>query len=136
MPTYEHLQGVHMNDTDQKVLLPVRLILGGSDMSRIKTSEPARIGNDEIHVVQMITLGWTIISPGREMNRQWRSHDMVMQMQIFQCLTTIYGMNNDDLNLRSMTKLSGGLPYCEPPPKTSTYTFAACTCWGCRPYRG
>ena len=73
MATYEHLQGVHMNDIDEKVLLPVHLNLGGSDMSRIKISEPARIGHDEMPVVQMTTLGWTIISPGREMNRQWRS---------------------------------------------------------------
>jgi hypothetical protein len=69
--TYEHLRGVHMNDGDEKALLPVHLILGASDMSRVKTSEPARVGDDGMPVAEKTALGWTIMSPGREMNHSF-----------------------------------------------------------------
>ena len=62
--TYEHLRGVHMNDGDEKALLPVHLILGASDMSRVRTSEPARVGDDGMPVAEKTALGWTIMSPG------------------------------------------------------------------------
>ena len=34
---YRHLQGVVMDDTDEKNQLPIHVILGGSEYSRIKT---------------------------------------------------------------------------------------------------
>lgn len=39
-----------MNDEDKKPMLPVYLILGASDISRIKTSTPARVGRYEMPV--------------------------------------------------------------------------------------
>ena len=65
---HEHLRGVDMNDEDEKALLPVHLILGASEMSRIKTAEPARVGEDGMPVAEKTTLGWAIMLPGRETN--------------------------------------------------------------------
>ena len=48
-----------MNNRDKKALLPVHLILGASDMSRIKTAVPARVGEDGMPIADKTTLGWT-----------------------------------------------------------------------------
>ena len=42
---YQYLQGICMDDTDTKPLLPVHLILGVAKYSKIKTSEPQRTGS-------------------------------------------------------------------------------------------
>ena len=68
---HEHLRRVYMNDEEEKALLPVHRILGASEMSRIKTSEPATVGDDGMPVAEKTTLGWTIISPGQEMNHSY-----------------------------------------------------------------
>ncbi|CAB3990273.1 Hypothetical predicted protein [Paramuricea clavata] len=39
---FQHLQGVNMVETDTKSVLPVHLILGAAEYSRIKTSEPQK----------------------------------------------------------------------------------------------
>ena len=36
---YAHLKDVHMEDTDKKPALPVHLILGASEYTKIKTPE-------------------------------------------------------------------------------------------------
>ncbi|CAB4016409.1 Hypothetical predicted protein [Paramuricea clavata] len=41
---YQHLQGVSMVETDTKSVLPMHLILGAAEYSKIKTSEPQRTG--------------------------------------------------------------------------------------------
>ncbi|XP_028404087.1 uncharacterized protein LOC114526759 [Dendronephthya gigantea] len=69
--THEHLKGVHMNDIDEKALLPVHLILGASDMSTIKTTVPAKVGNDGMPIAEKTALGWIIMSPGREKNHSY-----------------------------------------------------------------
>lgn len=43
--TYEHLNGVQMDDVDKKSKLPVHLILGAGDYMRIKTADKPRVGN-------------------------------------------------------------------------------------------
>eukprot|EP00112_Aurelia_sp_Birch-Aquarium-sp1_P001131 Seg1117.2 transcript_id=Seg1117.2/GoldUCD/mRNA.D3Y31 product="hypothetical protein" protein_id=Seg1117.2/GoldUCD/D3Y31 len=42
---YQHLKGVKMIDTDSKSQLPIHLVLGASEYSRIKTSTKPRIGD-------------------------------------------------------------------------------------------
>ena len=44
---YPHLQGVRMDDVDEKPELPVHLILGASEYAKIKTDAKAKIGNPE-----------------------------------------------------------------------------------------
>jgi hypothetical protein len=41
-----HLEGIEMHDVDTKPMLPVHMILGASDYSRVKTTTPAKIGDD------------------------------------------------------------------------------------------
>ena len=65
---YEHLKGVEMDDLDTKAILPVHLILGASDYARIKTETAPRIGALNEPVAEKTKLGWTIISPGKEVD--------------------------------------------------------------------
>ena len=62
---YHHLRGITMDDNDQKKELPVHVILGASDYSRIKTMTKPRIGQPGEPLAEKTQLGWTIISPGR-----------------------------------------------------------------------
>ena len=63
---YHHLRGITMDDNNQKKELPVHVILGASNYSRIKTMTKPRIGQPGEPVPKQTQLGWTIISPGRE----------------------------------------------------------------------
>ena len=66
--SYTHLQGVHMDDSDSKPHLPVHLILGASEYAAIKTRERPRIGRPGEPVAEKTKFGWTIMSPGREID--------------------------------------------------------------------
>ena len=65
---YEHLKGVEMDDLDTKDILPVHFILGVSDYARIKTETAPRIGAVNEPIAEKTKLGWTIISPGKEVD--------------------------------------------------------------------
>ncbi len=63
---HPHLEGVVMDDKDEKTNLPVHLILGISECTRISTTESPRIGGEWDPVATLTKLGWTITSPGQE----------------------------------------------------------------------
>lgn len=63
---YTHLSGVHMDDNDTKPQLPIHLVLGASEYARVKTSTSSKIASSGQPVAEKTTLGWTIMSPGRE----------------------------------------------------------------------
>ena len=66
---YSHLKGVKMLDEDTKTMLPVHLILGASEFTRIKTEQGPRIGRPGEPVAEKTRFGWTswtIMSPGSE----------------------------------------------------------------------
>ena len=65
---YRHLSDLRLNDMDNKSELPVHLVLGTSEYSRIKTATKPRIGNPGEPVAEYTRLGWTIISPGAELD--------------------------------------------------------------------
>ncbi|XP_028405750.1 uncharacterized protein LOC114528320 [Dendronephthya gigantea] len=65
---YPHLEGVVMDDNDSKPVLPIHLILGASEYSRIKTDTKPKIGNPGEPVAELTALGWSLMSPGKEMN--------------------------------------------------------------------
>ena len=46
LPKYSHLKDVKIDDEDTKAKLPIHLILGASDFSRIKANTSAGAGND------------------------------------------------------------------------------------------
>ena len=66
--SYDHLKGVEMTDCDPKPHLPVHLILGASEYAAIKTSERPRVGLPGEPVAEKTKLGWTIMSPGTEID--------------------------------------------------------------------
>ena len=65
---YSHLKGIHMEDTDTKDSLPVHLILGASDYAKMKTETAPRIGALGEPIGEKTKLGWTIMSPGKEVD--------------------------------------------------------------------
>ena len=65
---YSHLEGVIIPDKDEKERLPVHLILGTGDYSKIKTLSKPRVGSPGEPVAELTKFGWTIMSPGEEIN--------------------------------------------------------------------
>ena len=63
---YPHLEGVVMEDNDKKSELPIHLILGASEYSRIKTETKPRIGKPSEPIAELTTLGWAMTSSGKE----------------------------------------------------------------------
>ena len=66
-----HLEGVKIDDVDQKPMLPVHMILGASDYSRVKTTTPAKVGDDRKPVTEKTRLERTIMSQGKEMSHSY-----------------------------------------------------------------
>ena len=62
---YSHLKGVKIIDEGTKKELPVQIIVGASDYSRIKTSTGTRVGNPGEPIAEYTRLGWTLMSPGK-----------------------------------------------------------------------
>ena len=65
---YTHLERVHMDDDDTKAELPVHIILGASDYAKIKTENKPKIGRPGELVAELTQFGWTIMSPGKEVD--------------------------------------------------------------------
>ena len=64
--TFSHLAGVTMDAEDTKPELPIHLILGASEYSRIKTQTKPKIGKAGEPIAELTTLGWTMMSAGKE----------------------------------------------------------------------
>ena len=63
---FPHLAGVTMDDEDTKPELPIHLILGASEYSRIKTHTKPKIGKVGEPIAELTSLGWTMMSAGKE----------------------------------------------------------------------
>ena len=57
-----------MHDNDEKPELPVHLILGASEYARIKTETKPKLGRPNEPVAELTRFGWTILSPGKEID--------------------------------------------------------------------
>lgn len=66
---YTHLKGVTMTDRDNKPKLPIHVVLGSGDYARIKTETRPRIGKDCEPIAELTKLGWFLMSPGQEFDR-------------------------------------------------------------------
>ena len=53
-------------DVDTKEALPLHLILGASEIARIKTDQVPSVGSPGEPVAELTRFGWTIMSPGKE----------------------------------------------------------------------
>ena len=65
---YTHLERVHLDDDDTKAELSIHIILGASDYAKIKTENKPKIGRPGESVVKLSQFGWTIMSPGKEVD--------------------------------------------------------------------
>ena len=65
---HPHLKGVTLDDIDDRPRLPIHIILGNSECPRISTTEPQRVGREWDPVACYTKLGWTITSPGKEID--------------------------------------------------------------------
>ena len=65
---HRHLKGATMVDSHDRPRLPVHIILGNSECPRISTTEPQRVDREWDPVAGYTKLGWTITSPGREID--------------------------------------------------------------------
>ena len=63
---HRHLRDIKMNNTDMKEELPIYLILGASEYTRIKVQEMPRVGQPGEPVAELTRLGWVLMSPGKE----------------------------------------------------------------------
>ena len=68
--SYQHLEPVKMDDKATKRQLPIHLVLGSGEYARIKTSTKPLVGNDFEPIAEKTKLGWFIMSPGVEMDKQ------------------------------------------------------------------
>ncbi len=55
-----------MNDSSDKNELPVHMIIGASDYSKIKTPTKPRIGKPGDQIAELTSFGWVVMSPGLE----------------------------------------------------------------------
>lgn len=65
---HKHLHGVELIDTDDKEELPVHLVLGASECAAIKTDCAPRAGKLGEPVAEKTRFGWTLMSPGKEVD--------------------------------------------------------------------
>ena len=64
-----HLSGVEIADKDTKSQLPVHVIFGSGDYAQIKTDTNPRVGKDGEPIVELTKMGWFLMSPGTEFDR-------------------------------------------------------------------
>ena len=60
------MKDIIINDTDSKKELPVHVILGAGDYTKMKTQERARVGQPGEPIAELTKLGWVVISPEQE----------------------------------------------------------------------
>ena len=65
MTEFPHFQG-SVDEIGTNPELPVHLILGASEYARIKMQTKPRVGKRGEPVAELSSLGWTIMSPGKE----------------------------------------------------------------------
>ena len=64
--TYVYLKDLQLNDHDRISELPVSVILGISDYTKIETQKWPRVGFPREPIAELTKFGLVIVSPGRE----------------------------------------------------------------------
>ena len=67
-PHYKELISKYpqLEDNDKKSELPIHLILGASEYSRIKTETKPSISKPSEAIAELTTLGWSMMSSGKD----------------------------------------------------------------------
>ena len=63
---FSHLKGIQMEDGDTKHYLPVHVILGASEYTKIKTRTAVRVRKSGEPIAEYTRFGWTIMAGGKE----------------------------------------------------------------------
>ena len=63
---YPHLKGVHIQETATKKELPIHIILGAGEYTKIKMAGYQRVGKVGEPVAEQAKFGWTIMNSGGE----------------------------------------------------------------------
>ena len=64
--SYQHLKDIKINDHNKKLELPVHVLFGVNDYTRIKTQERPRVGLPGDSIAELTKAGWVILLPGKE----------------------------------------------------------------------
>ena len=59
----QHLKDLEINDNDPKTVLPVHIIIGVNNYTKIKTQGRSRVGLKGEPVAELTKLGWVVVSP-------------------------------------------------------------------------
>ena len=78
---YPHLEGVELRDRDTKPRLTVHIILRAGEYARVKTETSPHIGKDGEPVAELTKLGWFVMSPGQEFDRNAMMHTQTSQLE-------------------------------------------------------
>ena len=65
---YSHLKGVQMEETDTKKILPIHVILGTNEYTKIKMAGYQRVGEIGEPIAEQTRFAWTIMSSGAEVD--------------------------------------------------------------------
>ena len=88
-----------MRDCDTKPRLPVHVVLGAGKYARIKTENRPLIGKDGESVAELTKLGWFIMSPGQEFDRNSMMLTQTSQVQYEElCRLDVLGLADNALN--------------------------------------
>ena len=63
-----------MHDTDLKKLLPIHIILGWSNFTKIKMGAYPRVGQVSKIFAEQTKIGWVVMSPGGERDNECSVH--------------------------------------------------------------
>ena len=97
--TYTHLQGVQMEDGDNKEYLPVHVILGASEYANIKTKGDVKVGHKVEPVAEYTTFGWVIIAGGKKRTSNYLMLTRSAEADYTElCSLDVLGLNEDTSN--------------------------------------
>ena len=63
---YAHLKDLQINEHDPKSELPVHVVLGISDYTKIKTQGRPILVLSGVPIAELTKFGWVVVSPGQE----------------------------------------------------------------------
>ena len=98
LKSYEHLNGVIIEDNDEKEELPIHVVIGASEFGKIKTNEPARVGKIGEPVAELTKLGWILMSPGHEIQTKMYLTQSACQDYERLCKLVVLGLQDQPKN--------------------------------------
>jgi hypothetical protein len=86
---YNHLRAVEMTDKDDKAELPVHLVIGANEYTKIKTETSPKIGHQGEPIAEKTKFDWTIMSSGKEVNEMFMTQTSSADYEKLCCLDVL-----------------------------------------------